>query len=461
MRLLSPLAVLTLATVLAAQSAAPPNERTETWPDGTIKQRHTVDEEGQQHGKLEQFAENGTRVLLATYAHGKRDGDWREWRDDGKKIRFLSYQQDQLNGHCEEFLPDGACISVGDYRRGLRQGKWLEIDPALLRRRTSEYRFGLLHGALRIQQKDKVLSRQIWQDGQLIQLDDLQPFPVPREQLRKELRSILAKPSPVTAIDPLMSTRLDALHRLQAYRHLCALPWQTMTLVAEWNLRCDAGAEICSIIGHLDHRPTRPPAMDEARFKLGYEGTSNSNLAINGRLVDSIDSYMDDSDKTNIDRIGHRRWCLNPAMAKTGFGSAGQFHAMWSMDGSGSPPKGIANVCYPPRGYVPVDLFSAGRAFSIALLRGSTPKKEALVVHVQELDNDYLPTGELLPLDWCAMAGGNFGGASCIVFRPTGIAVEPGRKYLIDVSTDGGKTNDYHYLIELCAAVGDSDDEVK
>jgi hypothetical protein len=446
------LAALAFAAAAAAQ-AQQPAVRTENWPDGAVKLRYAVDEREQKHGLCEQFAANGTRVLAAHYAHGKREGESREWTEDGKLLRAQQFFQDQLNGRSEEYAPDGSAIAAGDYRDGKRQGRWIETDPATQRRRTAEYRAGLLHGPLRVTVGEKVLSRQTWKDGELQQLDDIQPFPVPQQTLCKELAAILAQPAPADPKDPLAVARLEALHRLQAYRHLCGLPWRELVLVPEWNLRCDAAAEICRALGHLEHRPTRPPDFDPARFELGYEGASHSNLSISGSLPRSVDSYMDDSDPSNIDRIGHRRWCLNPVLRKTGFGSADGFHAMWSMDDSGKAPKGLADVFYPPRGYVPVDMFAAGRAFSIALLRGGEPKKDALVARVQALDDDYVASGAPLPLDWCSLAGGGYGGAPCLVFRARDLVVEPGRKYLVDVSTDAGKTSAFRYVVEFCARI--------
>jgi hypothetical protein len=180
-------------------------------------------------------------------------------------------------------------------------------------------------------------------------------------------------------------------------------------------------------------------------------------------LPHSVDSYMDDSDPSNIDRVGHRRWCLNPELRKTGFGSADGFHAMWSMDDSGKAPKGLAAVFYPPRGYVPIDMFAAGRAFSIAPLheeraafvgmRFGEPKKDAFVARVQALDDDYVASGAPLPLDWCSTAGGGYGGSPCLVFRARDLVVEPGRKYLVDVSIDAGKNSAFRYVVEFCAPI--------
>lgn len=447
-------ALLCLAQPLCGQSPDP-SERVENYANGNVMLRYHVDEQGRLDGNYEAFVESGERTLFAVFSHGLRNGAWKEWRADGRKVRALEYRRDVLHGECEECHPNGKQASTGDYRDGKREGKWVETDASGDRKRSAEYRDGRLNGAVRITLRDKPLTRQVWKDGQLEQLDDLQPFPVPAETLRTELHAILtATPPPLDPEDPLAASRYEALRRLQAYRHLCGLSYADMILVPEWNLRCDAAAEACRRIGHLDHTPPKPEGMDDARYRLGAEGASHSNLAINSSLARSVDSYMDDSDASNIDRIGHRRWCLNPAMKKTGFGSDDRFHAMWSMDESGGTAKGLPAIYYPPRGYTPVDLFSAHRAFSISLLKGGVPKKDDLQASIRPLDDDYLPLGGPLAMDHCDVAGGGYGGLACLVFRAKGLVVEPGRRYLVEVSYDKGKTFEHRYVVEFCAAAG-------
>ena len=442
---------------LRAQEPTPPaqrSERVETWPDGKVKLRVPLDEQGREDGLLETFAQNGAKTLSATYAHGQKNGTWKEFDEQGKKLRFLNYQQDQLHGRCEEWHASGAVLSAGSYRQGLRTGAWTFEDETGIRRKVADYKDDLLNGNVKITVDGKPFSKQAWKLGEIVELDGMRPFPVPRLQLQRELRAILdAKPTSLDAADPRAAERAAALRRLQAYRALVGVPWQGMQLVPEWNVRCDAASEVCRALGGLDHTPKKPDGFDDARYQLGYDGASHSNLAINGSLTGSVDSYMDDSDPSNIDRIGHRRWCINPAMRKTGFGSDANYHAMWSFDESGGAQKGLEAVYYPPRGYTPVDLFSARRAFSISIVRGKTPKKDELKVSIRELDAEYLPSSGPLELDHCDVAGGGFGSSSCVVFRALAIRVEPGARYLVEASFDGGKTNAHAYVVEFVDAV--------
>jgi hypothetical protein len=143
------------------------------------------------------------------------------------------------------------------------------------------------------------------EDGRLVDLDGIVPFPVAREALEAELAEARVVPASVEG-DPRSGDRMFALARLRTYRALCGLHWRHIELNPAWNDLCDAAGEVCAAHGKLDHTPPIPPGFDEARYRQGYEGASHSNLA-SGGLRGSVDMYMDDSDPSNIDRVGHRR----------------------------------------------------------------------------------------------------------------------------------------------------------
>jgi hypothetical protein len=439
---------LAMLAAIAAAAALPAQEPTtvETHhPDGRVKERFAVDELHRMEGRWESFHANGQLRITTSYHRNKLHGGYREFDDAGRRVRFANYQDGVLHGRFEEFHPDGRTALAGDYKNGKRHGSWIQNSPDGATRRVDHWQEDVLHGQRSIDVRGKVVTRQTWRNGELIELDDLQPFPVPRADLQKLLGGILAaRPTP---IDPQQDA---SLRRLQAYRALCGLDYAEMTLVPEWNVMCDAAAEICRRNGGLDHTPPQPKDMPQDRYQLGYQGASHSNLHAGGGMLHSVDGFMDDSDPSNIDRLGHRRWCLNPTMKKTAFGEDEGYSAMWSFDQSGQVPKGLRAVLYPPRGWCPVEMFSARHAWSIQLVRGSAPPAERLQVRIRALDADWLPAGEPLPLDYCSVAPANFGGYPCLIFRPVGLEVAPGRAFLAEVSTDSGKTFEFRYVVAFC-----------
>ncbi|MEO6709656.1 MAG: hypothetical protein ABI054_11185 [Planctomycetota bacterium] len=389
-------------------------------------------------------------------AQGRKTGAYDAYRTDGTLEVHYKFEAGLLDGRAEEYFADGRTVkSGGDYQAGLRRGTWVFVSDDQQRRQRADYKAGRLNGLVLIEVGNKVISKQRWKDDELERLDDLLAFPVGKAALREKLSSILAAPTenPSSAKDAVEAERAAALRRLQAYRALCSLPWEGMSLVPEWNLRCEAGAEICAANGEINHTPPKPAGFDEARYRLGYEGTSHSNLAFGSDMPGSVDFYMDDSDSTNIDRVGHRRWCLNPAMKRTGFGASGTYSAMWSMDTSGKSVRGLDAVIYPPPGWCPTNMLAERAAFSISRLTGGEPKLEDLRIHVRALDSDWVPTKEL-KLDYLGVsAGGGIGSGSCIIFRPELVKVDLESRYLVEVSTDAGKSLAFRYVVAFCEAV--------
>jgi len=227
-----------------------------------------------------------------------------------------------------------------------------------------------------------------------------------------------------------------------------------MELVADWNELCDAAGEVFMANGSISHTPKRPAGFDARRYEQGRRAAIKSCISGGGGMVRSVDSYMDDSDTRNVDELGHRRWLLNPGMKRIGTGGAGKYSALWATDNSGSTPKGMDAVFYPPRGKVPVDFFGPRHAWSIQVLRGKHPKASGLQVTIQELDAYYQPTGQALALDHLSIASKAYGAGTCVIFRPKGLVVKPAKRYLTRVSFDSGKTCAFRYVVEFCAAAG-------
>ena len=466
------LALLLLAFVPVQETGQEEGKIETHFPGGEVMERFEVDEKGQKSGNYRRYREDGSVVVTAAYKRdelhgryaeldasgalvlealyggGKRNGYWRTF-EDGVRTLNATYKNDLLNGRWESVTPDETHSVTATYRYGVLDGRYKEVRPESKWERSATYKKGELQGKAKISVNRKTVSTRKWEKGTLVQLDGRVPYPVPLEELTAELAEARVV-GPTDESDPISGDRMFALMRLKVYRALCRVPWRDITLVQEWNELCDAAGEVCEANGELDHTPEQPEGMDDERFRQGYEGTSHSNLAMGSGLAGSVEQYMDDSDPSNIDRIGHRRWCLNPTMGKTGFGASGTWSAMWSMDGSGPGVKGMAAVLYPPPGYVPVDLFGPRHAWSIQLLKGKVPSSgKALDIEVVRLDEYYQPRGEPLELDWKDMAGGGFGGSPCLVFRPVDLQVRPGLRYGVKVSLDGGKSVAFEYLVEF------------
>lgn len=155
----------------------------------------------------------------------------------------------------------------------------------------------------------------------------------------------------------------SALTTLNIVRYIAGLNYN-VTLDSSYNEQSQAAALINQINGILSHSPTRPDGMSDSLYSLANTGCRHTNLAVGSANLNTciVNSWMNDSSASNISHVGHRSWCLNPKMGKTGFGAAGDYMAMYSMDSSNSST--IKNIAWPAQN-MPVEYFSSDRAWSL------------------------------------------------------------------------------------------------
>lgn len=125
----------------------------------------------------------------------------------------------------------------------------------------------------------------------------------------------------------------NGLNTLNFMRYIAGIQ-SDVTNNGEYEKYAQAGTTLLIRAGSMDHTPEQPEGVSEEFYKLGYKGTSSSNLGLGYfNLSDAlINGWMDDGDASNINKAGHRRWCLNPKMAQTGFGHSGNYTAMYTFD---------------------------------------------------------------------------------------------------------------------------------
>ncbi len=376
------------------------------------------------------------------------DGRELRYYGTGEKMQVASWRKGVLDGRFERFYLNGRRELSTGYKKGVESGKYMEGSEDGQWVLKGGHKKGLMDGALKLKVGGKTVSTQKWKAGVPVDIDGVVPFSREKEALLDELAKALTPPKGVDGANR-TEMRMAALRRLQAYRALCGLPYKEMRLEKRWNELCDAAAEVCRRLGGISHTPDRPKDTSDELYKDGQLGAKNSNLASGGGMVRSVDMYMDDSDQSNIDRVGHRRWCLNPAMKVTGFGEAGGYSAMWSMDGSGKGSRDLKAVMYPPPGYVPVEMFGGPYAWSLAPLGKALPKEDEITIEIQPLGRFYLPEGEPLQIDFKHVDKGGYGAGPCLIFRPAGLRVEQGASYRCRVSFDGGKSAAFEYIVEF------------
>jgi hypothetical protein len=167
---------------------------------------------------------------------------------------------------------------------------------------------------------------------------------------------------------------------------------------------------------------------------------------------------MNDSDPSNIDRVGHRRWCLSPRMGKVGFGKSGRFSAMWVFDRSRRGGADQDVIAYPPRGYIPTRFFGSRYAWSVSLNTQRLERPDAAAIKVKiwpvpggaNFDLAKTRQAEPLTLDYFNVDNSSRGAGPSIIFRPENLTARPGDRYWVEIEgikASGGKAYPLRYLV--------------
>ncbi len=403
------------ASLTVATPAAHAEQVIETADDGTVSAKYNVDSEGRMHGTYAEFHADGSIKLKANYRRGR------------------------LHGNYVTYHASGRPHIVAAYKNGDRQGKYLEKDErGRVVIETTYNENGRLDGAYIENSDGEPLTRQQWEDGEPVLVDGVIPYPRTRDQIRDEIEEIYNHKDPLEGKegDTYAQGRGEALRHLMIFRYLAGLVWRDMVLVDRLNAVSDAGAGLCERIGRLDHTPANP-GMPEDEYKFAYEGTSRGNLFMGSdNIVTQVRAYMDDSDASNIDKVGHRRWCLNPRMLKVGFGQKGKFGAMYAHDNSRTKVPDFEYAAFPAQGYYPAYWFGSHYAWSVSLNRRhfSKPDPSQVKVTVTPIGADHVKRGEPLELNHLKVRDSGSGIPYIIIFRPAGIDTSADNRFWVEIS---------------------------
>ncbi|MDO4584057.1 MAG: hypothetical protein Q4D62_08140 [Planctomycetia bacterium] len=266
----------------------------------------------------------------------------------------------------------------------------------------------------------------------------------------------------LTLQNPAFSKKSEReLRVLMLYRAVAGVPFEDLTLDRKQTAHAEAAAYLLHLHGSLSHTPPQPDDCLPEVYEFARRGTSCSNLYQGEGMRDCVRKFMDDSDPANIAFLGHRRWCLNPAMLSTGFGEFGKFAAMWSFD-QRRKMVDYDTIAFPARGLTPVNLLEENWAWHISLHPKKyklTSSREDIRVHISPAAFDEktgtfrIVSGDEIPVDSVSFSTEGYGIPMCVIFRPQGITLEPGRAYFVEIlgfSDAAGKAKVIPYWVLFC-----------
>lgn len=335
--------------------------------------------------------------------------------------------------------PDGTlAFRVRLNAAGKRDGDYVGYLPGGKKvAERSKYKDGQLHGyRSTYDETGRVTADETWVAGKLAFPKSPKLIDATLQQIKAQALEYLRK-NPPTIPKGGMNDRamLDALVKVRTYRYLCDVPYD-VGYDAEYIDLCQHGAEVMQMIKELTHTPRRPDGVSDEFYEKGKAGCGRSNIFSSNSIVGSVDAYMDDSDASNIDRLGHRRWVLNPKMQNTGFGAGtSAFSAMYSFDGKREEVPDYEFVCFPPRGYYPAKDFRPSFAWHASF----NPKKfgvakGAAKLAIYPVDAKLNRATNPLPLSYQNVDTGGFAIPNAVIAKPKDIVVRPGATYEVVVS---------------------------
>jgi hypothetical protein len=230
---------------------------------------------------------------------------------------------------------------------------------------------------------------------------------------------------------------------LNFYRYLTGLP-DDVELKDEFIEAAQHGSVLNAAHKAIAHQQSRPAGMPNSFYTKASKGIGSSNLGQGyDTLTNGVTGWMDDSDRSNRDRLGHRRWALNPPMRYTGFGFVEGFDSMYVFDTSRQEKIEYQAVCFPGGAAFPSDFFEGHYAWSVSLNSAlyQRPIRSGVSVTLTELSSGKTWKFPGNNNGYFNIDTQGFGIPICIIFLPQGVGGYSGtyRVEITGLKTIAGK----------------------
>ena len=304
----------------------------------------------------------------------------------------------------------------------------------------------------------KLTAEEIWQ-----LLDENSTTMPSSDEIFDTTPSVTAPYTPGKVKNELLQRVAD---RLNALRTIAGLP--VVALDDELCKNAQYGAVLLAASA-FSHYPDKPGDMSDDFYEKGVRATSSSNIYAGLSLLSTPDGFMDDSDSSNIDRLGHRRWQLNPSMGKIGFGyvlggSYGRYTTEKVFDQSGTGGD-YSFIGWPASGAFPKELFGKHVAWSVTVnpSRYEMPEYNTVTVTLTHENDGKTWTFSSGSSDgYFNVNTGSYGISNCIIFRPDGIDTYQGNYTVVieGLKNSSGKRVDFAYQVNFFSLTSAQPDSV-
>ncbi len=256
----------------------------------------------------------------------------------------------------------------------------------------------------------------------------------------------------------------SAINMFNQVRYIAGISYD-VHLTDTYNSLTQAAALVNYVNGVLSHYPSKPDDMDQDLYDLGAKGAKESNIAWaswenTGMNWSLVNGWLNDGDDYNIDRLGHRRWVLNPQMQYTGFGAVtgikGTYSAMYSFDRRNNQASEYG-VAWPAQN-MPVEYFGTDFPWSVSMGK-NVDITSVKVKLTRESDGKVWNFSSEEADGYFNVNNVNYGQKGCIIFRPdTSIKYAAGDVFDVDIT---GLESDVSYKVNFFSLKGSQDATAK
>ena len=239
------------------------------------------------------------------------------------------------------------------------------------------------------------------------------------------------------------ATENDALAFVNFARYVAGLS-SDVKLNENYSAKAQASALVNCINGSLSHKPSRPSGISNELYQMGLNGSQSSNIARGySSIANSVLGYLEDSDNSNISRVGHRRWVLNPLMEEVGFGKVGAYSAMYAHDHI--PSDSCDTIVSWPAQHMPRELFGDRVAWSLTVGKKISSPSSVSVTMTRRSDGATWQFGSSGHDGDFFVDNQYYAQPGCIIFRPDDVSYNAGDTF--DVTITGATSQTISYSV--------------
>ena len=273
--------------------------------------------------------------------------------------------------------------------------------------------------------------------------------PLTEGELYEETPSIS---EPLVIGRPSDNAIVNGIKAINYARYLANLPYD-LTVSGELSAEAQYGAFVMNATDQFTHTPVDDGSLPRDIFARGRDAVGSSNIGMGYRGIKALYEFnmscMHDSDNQNIDRVGHRRWLLNPNMQTVGMGISGPYCAAKIFDRSRQPREEPEFIAWPGAGVFPIrtDFQLSDLAWSISLDKELGQIQDAAVIVTRTNDNKTWIFDEVGSregtLEYFNIDNGIFGFGPALIFRPDLGEISHGDEFKVSFAVSDTVSGEY------------------